>query len=186
MAHPTGESVDGSLRLDFDRRIKLEFHGLRITSDAGGRRTEDAVRRDPAADRRPAAAVATASGMSIWSNDRSQSDGRSASMIDRDRPNAAKKVVSKPHDPAPCDGKCPFERLDACQERRNGRLSALGNWSSGESRFKASASCTTGLRSSGDGQVREHPSELRIDGRPANVDPNISRDGAPLVFTPRM
>src|SRR5919106_130607 len=35
MANPTGESIDGSLRLDFDRRLKLEFHGCRITSDAG-------------------------------------------------------------------------------------------------------------------------------------------------------
>jgi hypothetical protein len=33
--HPAGESRKPPLRVDFERRLKLEFHGSRITSDGG-------------------------------------------------------------------------------------------------------------------------------------------------------
>jgi hypothetical protein len=35
MANATGEREKAGLRLDFDRRLKLEFHGASVTSDAG-------------------------------------------------------------------------------------------------------------------------------------------------------
>jgi Transposase DDE domain group 1 len=35
MAHPASETNDGVLRLDFDRRLMLQFCGSVVTSDAG-------------------------------------------------------------------------------------------------------------------------------------------------------
>ena len=35
MADPAGEADSGALRLDFDRRVMLRFHGSAITSDCG-------------------------------------------------------------------------------------------------------------------------------------------------------
>ncbi len=35
MAYPMGEAKPGPLRVYFDRRLKLEFHGSNISSDAG-------------------------------------------------------------------------------------------------------------------------------------------------------
>jgi hypothetical protein len=35
MARPAGESNDGSLRVDFDRRLLLQFRGSVVTSDVG-------------------------------------------------------------------------------------------------------------------------------------------------------
>ena len=35
MADPTGETRAEAVRLDFDRRLRLQFHGSVITSDGG-------------------------------------------------------------------------------------------------------------------------------------------------------
>ena len=35
MANPAGETTDGALELDFDRRLMLQFRGSVVTSDAG-------------------------------------------------------------------------------------------------------------------------------------------------------
>ena len=44
MGDATGEAAGSGLRVAFDRRLKLEFHGATVTSDAG---YEDVKRRGP-------------------------------------------------------------------------------------------------------------------------------------------
>ena len=67
MADPTGEADKGALRLDFDRRLLLQFRGSAITSDAGllaYRELDDTLRltdtgADTLADARTGKTVAT-------------------------------------------------------------------------------------------------------------------------------
>jgi len=35
MDHPEGEDKRGDVRFNFDRRVRLEFHGSKISSDGG-------------------------------------------------------------------------------------------------------------------------------------------------------
>ncbi len=45
MAYPMGEEKLEPLRVDFDRRVKLEFHGSDISSDRGPFRTANSITR---------------------------------------------------------------------------------------------------------------------------------------------
>ena len=47
MAHPMGESKRDGLRVDFDRRLKLEFHGSKVTVRYPGDITDSGSASNP-------------------------------------------------------------------------------------------------------------------------------------------
>ena len=112
---------------DQDRREGRQPRPLCRLPDGRGRRAEDAVRRDPAADRRTAATVAANPGMSIGSNNRWQPDGRGVSMNDRELPNADKTQSAVVGKTALRDLRGWFEPSEPCLCRRNGIWPTFGS-----------------------------------------------------------
>jgi hypothetical protein len=80
MVNPAGETTDGALKLDFDRRLMLQFRGSVVTSDAGllaYRELDDALGLSAAAgetltdahrQERPLCTGRFAASVSVWSS----------------------------------------------------------------------------------------------------------------------
>ena len=118
MADPTGEADKGGLRLDFDRRLLLQFRGSTITPDAGllpYRELDDAMRlKDMGADtladaptqqERSASAGGTAAPIGVRAAGRLRGRERRGAAVPRSEEKLFRKC-EPPHTSQPIPERC--------------------------------------------------------------------------------